>query len=52
MTIFGVTIPVWVIVSVLFLGIYILFDVLEKRRVKKLKAKREAAEAKKYADDI
>lgn len=51
MTIFGLNIPLWVILTVAFAVMYVVFAILDKRRIKKQKAKREAAGLKNNADN-
>lgn len=41
MTLFGYSIPLWIILSVAFAGLYILFTVLSSVREKRIKAKRK-----------
>ncbi len=40
MIIFGVNVPLWVILSIIFGSVYVLFSVLSAIRVKRIKTKR------------
>lgn len=53
MTIFGIDIPIWsIVVTVVFAVIYVVFTILDKRRIKKQKAKRQVSKVKNNGNDI
>lgn len=41
MTLFGFSIPLWIVLSVAFVAVYILFSILSAVRERKVKAKRK-----------